>query len=53
MNGNIIHRETLEASATGFHNYSLKLSDYIKRGSYIVQLGVNGNKLTRLIQVVY
>ena len=53
MNGNIIHRETLEASATGLHNYSLKLSDYIKRGSYIVQLGVNGNKLTRLIQVVY
>ena len=53
MNGNIVHRETLEVSATGLHNYSLKLSDDIKRGSYIVQLGVNGNKLTRLIQVVH
>lgn len=53
MNGNIVHRETLEFSATGLHNYSLKLSDDIKRGSYIVQLGVNGNKLTRLIQVVH
>ena len=51
MNGNIVHSETLEASATGLHNYSLKLSDDIKRGSYIVQLGVNGTNFTKLVQI--
>lgn len=53
MNGNIVHSENLEPSVEGLNKYSLKLSDDIKMGTYIVLLGVNGNKLTRLIQVVH
>lgn len=53
ISGNIVHSENLEPSVEGLNQYSLKLSDDIKRGTYIVLLGVNGNKLTRLIQVVH
>jgi len=52
ISGNIVHSENLEPAVEGLNQYSLKLSDDIKIGTYVVLLGVNGNKLTKLIRVV-
>lgn len=52
LKGNLVYSKSLGSSSLGLNTYKIAIPEDMKSGAFVVQLEVNNQQLTKLIQVV-